>query len=320
MNHRKKILAISIKILIGVLSFWVIYTKVSWGDEVKQVLTEALSNQKTYLLILISCLFMPLNWGIESYKWKLITTDTESVSYAKAFQSVMAGVCVGNLAPGRSTEFLAKILFFKPENRSLITVLHFTNGMFQLLITIMMGVLALPFYFSEKTIDGPILYFITGLATLLLLLFIMVIFKFEWLQEKLFSFRVLKKYKPAQVMSLKRSLVASLITLSLLRYLVFSLQFYFLFLCFNPALGLIPALCGVALYFLLTSVIPMISVIEPAIRATLAMVAFQTNDARSAWQIICISTLLWMINIILPSLVGYGIILKEKFVFKKFVR
>src|SRR5688572_30961137 len=88
------------------------------------------------LAFMLAILLIPVNWGIEAYKWKLITAPIQWVSYKTATKSVYSGVCLGNLAPGRATEFLAKIIFFKIENRPKISVLHFVGGMFQLSITI----------------------------------------------------------------------------------------------------------------------------------------------------------------------------------------
>ena len=74
-------------------------------------------------------------------------------------------------------------------------------------------------------------------------------------------------------------------------------------------------MASIAGYFMLTSIIPMVSVIEPAIRAAIALFVFNNNGDNSV-SVILSSTLLWLINVVLPSLIGYGIILKEKINFK----
>ena len=66
---------------------------------------------------------------------------------------------------------------------------------------------------------------------------------------------------------------------------------------------------------MLTSVIPMISVVEPAIRAAIALFVF-SNSGDNSVSVIISSTLLWFINVIIPSVIGYIIILKEKINFK----
>ena len=72
---------------------------------------------------------------------------------------------------------------------------------------------------------------------------------------------------------------------------------------------------SIAAYFMLTSLIPMISVIEPAIRAAIALFVFNSNSDNSV-TIVLSSTFIWIINVVIPSAIGYMIILKEKIDFK----
>jgi hypothetical protein len=59
----------------------------------------------------------------------------------------------------------------------------------------------------------------------------------------------------------------------------------------------------------------MISFIEPAIRAAIALFVF--NNASDNTVIVVMSTtFLWIINVVIPSLIGYIIILKEKIDFR----
>ena len=101
-------------------------------------------------------------WGIESYKWNIITKQIESVSYTTSLKSVFSGICVGNIAPGRAMEFLAKIMFFKPENRPSVTVLHFINGMFQMLITVTSGLIAITYKLNQNNQSSTFIYGVLG--------------------------------------------------------------------------------------------------------------------------------------------------------------
>ena len=61
----------------------------------------------------------------------------------------------------------------------------------------------------------------------------------------------------------------------------------------------------------------MISFIEPAIRAAIALLVFSNLNVPEVALVIT-AVLLWLMNIVLPSIVGYGIIVKEKFEFSFF--
>ena len=100
----KKPLALSVKILIGILSFWIIYNRLSHIPELKAQCLQWLGEPTMYVAFIVVLFLMPINWGIESYKWQMITKTTELVSLGTAMRSVYSGVCIGNLAPGRATE------------------------------------------------------------------------------------------------------------------------------------------------------------------------------------------------------------------------
>lgn len=274
----------------------------------------------SYWLLAAALLLVPVNWGIESYKWKLITEPVERINYTTATKSVYAALCVGNLAPGRATEFLAKILFFKPANRPTIALLHFANGMFQLSLTIMAGLMALIVkYGSGISFSRVQLFLMTGFCILLLMVFTFFVLRFDALQKWILHFFKNKVSGETLPYSFTRALAGKLILFSAVRYFVFSLQFILILKLFFAGATDLNVLASVFVYFLFTTVLPMISVIEPAIRAAIALIVFGNLEINHV-SIVTIAVLVWLINIALPSLFGYFIILKENFdsgLFKK---
>ena len=269
------------------------------------------------LCFFICLLLIPLNWGIEAYKWKLITAPVQWVSYKTATKSVYAGVCLGNLAPGRATEFLAKIIFFKIENRPRITVLHFVGGMFQLSITIICGFIALTYMLRDFSADSAWMTWVTStIGILLILLLIICIYRIN----DLLNFISRKISKQSQVEDFNYKFTANalikLFGFSALRYAVFFLQFLLLILLFhrNLSSSIFPE---IALYFLITTTIPMISVLEAAIRAAIALVVFKDSGISNS-ALALSSLLIWLVNIIIPSIFGYIVLLRQNFNFKLF--
>ena len=228
-------------------------------------------------------------------------------------KSVYAGLCVGNLAPGRATEFLAKVLFFKPNNRPTITLLHFVNGMFQLSITIVFGLIALIFKFDPGNELSSGQFLLIGIFCMLLLAFFMLfILKFNSLQKWLFS--LFKKTLSAHSLpySFTKSSVRTLFLFSIIRYAVFTTQFVLILKLFYSGPLNSSIFASVCVYFLLTTILPMISFIEPAIRAAIAVLVFGGTEINEI-SLVTTAILVWLINIVLPSIFGYIIIVKEKF-------
>ena len=311
----KKIISVSIKLLIGVVSFWIIYNRLSEIPRLKEQCLFWFSSPSMYLILFLVLFMMPINWGIESYKWKTITNQVEPVSYSTALKSVFSGICVGNIAPGRAMEFLAKIVFFKYENRPTITVLHFINGMFQMLITVTVGIISIAYKLSETKDSSSFIYFVLVGGFCMILFFCWAIFNVSYIQQKLKFIKWFKKMDDAQNIQFSKSLILKLILLSILRYMVFTTQFYLIYNTLSPQNDVIQIFMSIAAYFMLTSLIPMISVIEPAIRAAIALFVFN-NTGGDTISIVLTSTFVWIINVVIPSAIGYIIILKEKIDFR----
>lgn len=311
----KKTLTFSVKILIGVLSFWIIYNRISTIPHLKDQSLVWISEPSMYLTLLLVLCLMPVNWGIESYKWKTITNQVERVSYSTALKSVFSGICVGNIAPGRAMEFLAKIVFFKSENRPSITVLHFINGMFQMLITVTVGVISIAYKLNKNNQSSNFIYVVLVGGLFMILFFCWVILNVSFIQQKLKFIKWFRKIDGAQFTQFSKLLILKLISLSIIRYLVFTTQFYLIYNALSPQNDYAQTFMSIAAYFMLTSLIPMISVIEPAIRAAIALFVFN-SAADNTVIVVLSSTFVWIINVVIPSIIGYIIILKEKIDFK----
>jgi hypothetical protein len=268
-----------------------------------------------YFVLGMILLLMPLNWGIESFKWKLITTKIEPIPYFTSVKAVLTGICIGNIAPGRAMEFLAKIYYFKPHNRPSVTILHFINGMFQMLITITTGLIAITYKFSRINQSSTFIYIALIAGTCMVLFFCWSIFNASYIHRKLQFIKWFKDIDNTDHLKFSKNLISKLISLSIIRYLVFTTQFYIIYHVLSPLSNPFEIFMSIAAYFTITSIIPMISFIEPAIRAAIAILVFNSTTDNEA-NVVLSSTLIWLVNVVIPSILGYIIILKEKINFR----
>lgn len=305
------------KALIGIAGFAVIYFKLreDLNQENLSLIRSSASSFSGLLCLLFCFVLIPVNWILESYKWKIITAPIEKISLVIAQKSVYSGICLGNLAPGRATEFLAKIIFFKAENRPAISVLHFVNGMFQLSITYLFGFLALSLKINSFAEDQSwIAYTSFSLSLLVLIIFSVSLIKIN----KLLHFvtkKILKEKKLSPFhFQFNLPLLFSLFSASILRYFVFSVQLLLLIFLYSGEFN--TSICiGTALYFLITTSIPMISFLEAPIRAAIALIVYKDcGVSDSALALASVSV--WIVNIIIPSIAGYIFLLNQKFDFK----
>ena len=307
-NSAKKRFFLLIKITAGLALFYVLanrlyneFENMDWGEFRTKINTaEAL-----FLFSIAICL-MGFNWLLESYKWKIIISKVlTNIDLFTAFRSVLSGVAFGNLAPGRATEFAGKILFLPPEIRATATYLHFVNGIIQLIITLITGVFSLLFilllhgdFYSSNGIAYA--FIISGILLTILGAFI---FRPTWFYSVLQKNKTIKKYLSAKI-QISRHALAQVGVLSVLRYLIFSIQFYLLIYIFFDNIPVIKICLGISIYYLLTTIIPMFSAIEAFMRGGIAVVIF-TPIENNAVHIFMASTFLWFINIVIPSILGY---------------
>ncbi len=264
-------------------------------------------------LILLTILLLFLNWGIEVFKWQLFTKSIERISFAKAWKSVWMGVCIGNLTPGRLGEFAGRVLFFKPEHRAKATTLHFVSGIVQLVVTIVMGCVGLLCF--SGMIDAKYFNPILIAEGVLLILFIVLLWRINKVIAWLKATNFLKKYDFSHL-EIERIMLLKMLFLSTIRYLVFALQFYLLLAACGVQGNVYHIAGAITITYLLLSTIPMISFIEVAIRAFVVVLLFGglgSND----WKLSIAATLLWLINIVIPSVFGYVFLVRNKFTFGK---
>jgi hypothetical protein len=310
MNEQRKVLILTVKVVIGVACAWLIANRLyaSYNEGNLSALKQIFSSSNL-LLLGAATLLMPLNWSIEVQKWVLITAPIEKISFGKAWQSVWTGVCIGNLTPGRLGEFAGRILFFSPGVRARMATSHFICGITQLVVTIVAGCTGLILF--STGLSGTAWFLALSLELLLLVLLVAVLARVNQVVAWLLGLRALKRFN-FEGLSYSREMIRGLLGWSVLRYAVFSFQFFLILKACGIRGEPLQLLAAISIMYLLLSTIPMISVIEVAIRAYVAVLlfgAFNPND----WLLSAASTLLWLVNIALPSMIGYIFILQNNF-------
>jgi len=153
----------------------------------------------------------------------------------------------------------------------------------------------------------------------LIFLFYNVSFLSKLLERLPFKLRKIKPYgKVFSLYSFKELSLAILLSLS--RYIVFFTQYYILLRLFGVCIPLFDALVLISLIFLVMTVIPTISLFEIGIRVPVAVYFIslyfeqQGIPARSYdIGVIAASSLLWVINLVIPSLLGAVFVFQLKF-------
>lgn len=261
-------------------------------------------------------LLMPLNWGMEAKKWESLVNHLEQTSFNRAYRAVLAGVTVSLFTPNRVGEFGGRILALERKNRVQGIFASLLGSFSQLLITLLMGLMLLPFYLYwqpdnlQELFSTFTFFFVTGVVIILALAVYFNTAKIIlWMKRKLKYRKMLRFISFVSGYSKKE--LFRIFLLSFLRYLVFGLQFMFILRFFNVQIPFGQMFTGIALVYLILAVVPTVALTEVGVRGSVALFILGAFTPLTA-QIVMSTALLWIINLALPALVGAFCIIRFK--------
>ncbi|MCK9480926.1 MAG: hypothetical protein M0R38_04080 [Bacteroidia bacterium] len=258
-------------------------------------------------------LFSVLNFLLEALKWKKVGAVVEQFSFITAIKGVFAGIAFSNIFPWKTGEFIGKIAWLKEENRAKGAYLSVYSSMTQLFVTIVLGLLGL-YFFSVNGINEIEKNRISliSMGLLLFLLLFLFVFRNRVLQMtgKVLGKRVGEYFQSMK--SIPFTLTIQLLVLSFLRYVTFCAPYLILFKIFVPELSVFIAVTGVSLVFLLQSIVPGFLLSDLPVKGFIHIAIFSTVIAE-AWIVGNAVLLVFIINQIIPSVIGAWILLAKRF-------
>jgi uncharacterized protein (TIRG00374 family) len=281
---------------IGVGAVWFIYLKLN-SDFLDSL--EGIKLNWSFFILTIFLLFV--NWGIEALKWRFAIKDLYEISFIKALKLTFTGITIGLLTPNRIGEIPARAALLKTDSFKAVVLKTLASSFSQVVITFLLGGLGLVLtqeYFNFN-------YLLLNTVMVLGLIFLITLyFNVKKLLPFFERFKILRNEK--LIDSLKEIRFKELFTLllySLVRYFVFSLQYWLVLKAFGIELSSVTELFLIPVCFLLASSIPTILISEIGIRGSVALFVFSVVSDLDI-QIVLASVLLWLINVALPAIFG----------------
>lgn len=310
----KKYLSIIIKIVIVFFSFYFIYHQLVENKSFEEldisVLIDTVKKNKVYLVGVILMMF--LNWLVEALKWRYMISKIENISIMTAYRAIFTGITVSTFTPNRIGEYGGRVFCLEKGDRIKAVFITVLCSMSQLLVTILYGSISLFILFDEILIDKTFLS--VSLLILLNLFLLFSYFNISHIVNFLGKFKLInsfKKYLEVLVMYNYKDLFIAFIY-SNTRYFIFSLQFIILLHVFGINISFMDAILSVMLIFFFITITPTITIAEIGVRGSVAIFVlglFSSNDI----AILSSTTLLWLINLIIPAIIGSFFIFSLKF-------
>ena len=290
-----------------------------WKGSVSEIL-RALTGAHAWKLYAMFGLML-VNWGLESYKWQIAIRPVQSIPYFRAFKAILAGTCIASFMPNRIGEYLGRMLFVDPSNKLSSIAPTILCSMAQMLVTLIAGSLGLYLYsflpsgdglFGAKGIGHTFYSSAIILTVCGALLLGLAYFRFDPLVRRINSWLVRNKKKFSIPDNFSFRGLTGILMISVIRYGVFILQYYLLFTLFGIPLALMQVFTGVSVMFVLMAIVPTLTFLtDIGFRWTVGIQVFHLFTSNTA-GILAVSLGIWVINLIIPALIGSLLILRIK--------
>lgn len=285
-----RVLKVAIVLIAAVLLVFAL-RKFLANEEAIDLLRFASRENLPVLLLIIALL--PLNWFLETAKWKRLISASETISWGQAWSAVLAGLAIGSATPNRIGEFAGRIFQLKSTPLRDGVVFTLVSSMMQVVVTIAFGVLGLlmtdpdKYLHSKKAFVWTVV--VVGAGCLLI------------------AFAKTARGKIGEYLSALRKIdgdvLRAVLGLSALRYVVYSVQFFLMLKICGVEAGVMELCWAIAVNYLAVTIIPSVMFSEMIVRGTVAtgvIGGLCGNPGAAALAAI----VLWMINVGLPAMVG----------------
>ncbi|RIA08527.1 lysylphosphatidylglycerol synthase-like protein [Flavobacteriaceae bacterium MAR_2010_72] len=291
---------IKLSLLFG--AFYAIYKKLSKNNELDfGVFIQFLNENDAFLIKNMSFLLIlsSFNWFFEILKWKKLVSVVQQISFLKAFEQSLGALAVSIFTPNRLGEYGAKAIYFENTLRKRILFLNVVGNVSQMLATIIFGSIGLVAFLKRSNLTFSYTKITASIAILCFLLILALI-----------MFKKGKKFKKYTA-ALSKTVLIYCLVYSVLRYLVFSFQFYVILYLFGISLSYFDAMVFITSMYLISSVVPSLLIFDVVIKGSIAVYLFSYLGIGSL-TILSTVTLMWLLNFAIPSSIGSYYILNFK--------
>lgn len=263
-------------------------------------------------------LLMFLNWGLEIFKWNLLTKHFTKLSMMKCIKGVISGITISMFLPNRIGDVAGKILWLESGFRWKGFFANIYASLGQIIATLFVSLMSLIILnqdnFDDKLIiiNGSTLITLAGLS---LAIALFAFFYLGWI-SKVFSqiknkwaVRILQNSHILALFSLKTKLIV--IMLSIVRFLVYTFQFYLFLVAFGVHISITEGMMIISIVYLLITIVPQFAIAEIATRGAITVLVFNIFLISENWFasdketiLLLTSTSLWLINLFIPAMAG----------------
>lgn len=292
---------IKILISIGVFAYVFYLVNEQWEELVE--LFDHLWVQENSISLALLFILIWVNWGIESLKWKVLVSKLEKVSFLKAYYGVLLGLSLSIVTPRSIGDYVGRLVPLEKKDKTRMLGGLLLSRVFQMFATLLFGAISCYYYLDNFTKELPFSYLVPVL--IFIILFGLLVIR-KWLLSSLFETLLGKKVKKfiAIIMDYTVQELFFVAALSVVRYSVFSFQYFLILRLLGVDLGALDLYVLIAVVFLVKSMAISINfVADMGVRQVTAVSIMATVHIGEMQSMIA-SFGLWGFNILLPASLG----------------
>ncbi len=250
-------------------------------------------------------LLMPVNWWLETVKWQTFLAIHLRLPLTYILKVVAGGVALSLFTPNRIGEYGGRILFMPSRSGWPVAISTLMGSIAQNLVAFTAGVISCIFLF-----EGLVYLKILGI-------FLILIAGTCFFQMR----HVLKRIANLKIHSIFGKLVKNLhfiddysplvliqaLGIALGRYLVYTFQFLLLLHAFEPAVHPGALFLGVSAIYLFQTLVPLPPVADVLARTNIGLILW-SGAGMSELSITLASLMVWLVNLLIPAIIGSFII------------
>lgn len=304
----------TIKITIAVFTILFLYSKLNNDKSLREFHNIVGKLNAAALTLTFSSVIslMALNWLTEAYKWKLMMAKVHPIKYWNAVQTIVCGISLGTITPGRFGDLVTRIIMIPPYRRVFGVIILGMGAFAQFVMYNVLASIAVPlFIYIYKPEYISWVYVLMFVSPVYIIILLTLYFKISSLDKLMSNFKFLHRYKRfiTILSAYDHPFLIRILGISLFRFFILVVQYYLLIQLLIPSITFAQVTLMITLLFTIQSIVPTIEILDIGLRGVTTVYLFGfITDQHTA--IVLVTTMIWFINLIIPSIIGLVLIIR----------
>jgi hypothetical protein len=314
-KHKTNSLLFVFKTLVIAAAYYYIYYRITNSVNQDHSISFTSVTPKQSLCIFLALVLVVPNWLLEAIKWKKLLSVVHKTPFLKSVKSVVVGITCSIFTPYRLGEYFGRPIILPKEKRAQGILANMIGSISQNIVTYGLGMVGtILLTVSEKTVLTTEYQKFAPAILIAIIIFLLLFYFNPSLFLNLFAKTNIFKKNRDKLSFISRYTKKELLFVLLIgfaRYFTFFLQYYLLLLAFDIQIHILEAFTAISLSYVFLFSIPGIPIADIGIRGSLALFflgLYSTNEI----GIVVASSLLWVLNLAIPAIIGSVFLIHHK--------